>query len=94
MSSTRPPHAPSIRFDGSWTEEERVRIEEALRRANSNMTNTQKERLRGRWIAQASRKRDTPYYVLHRRGMGQAFTGHSVKEVVRQVRQRWPPDGE
>jgi len=32
------------------------------------------------------------YYVVHRRGMGEAFTGASVGEVTDQIRRWWAGD--
>lgn len=79
-----------IRFDGPWTDAEETTIRDAIERAEAHMSPTQRDALRGQWIATLSEANDDgKYVVVHRRGMGAALAGQSASEVARQIGVRW-----
>lgn len=92
---SRGPSSPSapIRFAGSWTDDERDQIETALERATQNMSTSQRRVLRGNWLARVRTREEGRYFVLHRRGMTEAFTGATAGEIVNQIRRRWAHAG-
>ena len=68
---------------------------DALNAAQRRMLPTEMQRLRGPWFARASRQptddgAGAPYYVLHRVGLGEAFVGTRVEEIIDQIERRWP----
>lgn len=83
--------APSVdvHFQGVWTEAECSRLRDALASAETCMTSTQKEALSGVWLTRSTGSGPNRYIVLHRAGMGEAFAGTRVKDIVEKVEQRW-----
>jgi len=84
MSETR------IRFKGPWADSEEATIRDAIEQVEAHLSETQRDALRGAWIATMNNyDGGGKYVVVHRRGMGAALTGGSADEVARRLRARW-----
>jgi hypothetical protein len=55
------------------------------------MTPVQKETLNGVWLTRSTGTGSDRYVVLHRAGMGEAFAGTRVDDIVGEIEQRWGP---
>jgi hypothetical protein len=78
-----------IHFQGLWTEAECSRLRNALADAEARMTAAQKAALNGIWLTRSTGSGNNRYIVLHRAGMGEAFAGHRVEDIVEKVERRW-----
>lgn len=85
--------APSVdvHFQGVWTEAGCSRLRDALASAEAGMTPVQKETLNGVWLTRSTGTGSDRYVVLHRAGMGEAFAGTRVDDIVGEIEQRWGP---
>jgi hypothetical protein len=90
QEETHYPYVP-ITFIGDWSQEEEDKVRQAISAAEANMPASLRRRLKGTWLAKATRDSHTGRYIaVHRLGIGAAFTGGSAEGIVRQIKARWP----